>query len=81
MISDKNCKTQTSITTLLHLLTITKLWFLNNCKKLNSFIFWGKKKGLVGTKVVKFPTHGFFVSFPHNLIGCFKEALKSDWLC
>ena len=45
MIFDQNNKAQISITTLLYPLTITKLQFVNYCKKLNSFIFWDKKKG------------------------------------
>ena len=50
IIFDQNNKAQISITTLLHLLTITKLQFFNYCKKLNPFIFWDKKKRLSGDK-------------------------------
>ena len=48
--------------------------------KLNSSIFGGEKIRVLETKVANSPHDTLCLSFSFYLIGCFKHALKSDWL-
>ena len=48
--------------------------------KLNSSIFLGEKSNSFGKKVANLPHDTLCLSFSCNLIGYFKQALKSDWL-
>ena len=48
--------------------------------KLNSSIFWGEKVRVLETKVAKFAMQYSLSFISCNLIGYFKQALKSDWL-
>ena len=47
--------------------------------KLNSSIFGGEKSNSFGKKVANLPHDTLCLSFSCNLIGYFKQALKSDW--
>ena len=82
MISDQNCTTRGSITTLLHpfwnhpntglgqfkyFIDAVLSWF-----EIKFIHFWGGKN----KKVAKFAT---WSTLSFNLIGYFKRALKSDW--
>ena len=89
MISDQNCTTQGSITTLLHPFLNHPNTGLGQFKyfidsvlsqsELNSSIFGGEKvRVLPEQKLQNLPP--LCLSFSCNLIGYFKQAFKSDWL-
>ena len=92
MISDQNCMTRGSITTLLHPFhfEITQIQDLVSSNillmqqwaglKLNSSMFWGEKVRVLETKVAKFAVQYSLSFISCNLISYFKQALKSDWL-
>ena len=48
--------------------------------KLNSSNFWGEKVRVWKQKLQNLPHDTLCLSFSCNLIGYFKQALKSDWL-
>ena len=48
--------------------------------KLNSSSFGGEKVRVLETKLQNLPHDTLCLSFSCNLIGYFKQALKSDWL-
>ena len=91
MISDQNCTARGSITTLLHpfwnhsntglgqfkcfidaVLSRSEIKFMS--------IFWGEKVRVKKQKLQNLPHDTPCLSFSCNLIGYFKQALKSDWL-
>ena len=93
MISDQNCTTRGSITTLLHPFWNRPNTGLGQFKyfidavlsrsEIKFIQFLGGKSKSLETKVAKFATwYTLCRSFSCNLIGYFKQALKSDWwLC
>ena len=85
MVSDQNCMTRGSITTSLH-----PLWnhpntgpgqfkYFIDVDVWNSFLGGGKVR-VLETKVAKFAMQYSLSFISCNLIGYFKQALKSDWL-
>ena len=91
IISDQNCTTQVSITTLLHPFWNRPNTGLGQFKHFidavlsrseNSSISWGEKVRVLETKVAKFATWYSLSSFSCNLIGYFILflALKIWWV-
>ena len=90
IISDQNCTTQGSITTLLHpfwnssntglgqfkyFIDAVLSWF-----EIKFIHFWGGKNKSFGNKSCKICNDTLCLLFSCNLIGYFKQALKSDRL-
>ena len=90
MISDQNCTTWGSITTLLH-----PFWNCPNTglgqfkyfidavlsrSEIKFIHFWGGKSKSFGNKSCKICHMILCLSFSCNLIGYFTKVLKSDWL-
>ena len=90
MISDQNCMTGGSITTLLHLFwnhPNTGLgqfkYFINavlSQSEVKFIHFLGGKSKFLKQKLQNLPHDTLCLSFSCNLISYFKQALKSDWL-
>ena len=92
MISDQNCTTRGSITTLLHPFWNRPNTGLGQFKHFidavlsqseNSSISWGEKVRVLETKVAKFATWyslSFIFSAIWSAIWSVKQALKYDWL-
>ena len=91
MISDQNCTTRGSITTLLHPfwnrpntgLGKFKYFFdevLSGSEIQFMSIFWGEKVRVKKQKLQNLPHDTPCLSFSCDLIGYFKRALKSNWL-
>ena len=78
MISDQNCSTQISITTLLDPFRNYTIFLIAQYRILVSTNIFMIQ---LGTKVANLPHSGFLcLSFSWNLIGYLKQTLKSNWL-